>query len=78
MKPELEDILFSLEPMDIESAIYDSAHMVADHYMYYKLIDEYCFMHIKKKPKYIPTFLYNWMLKKVVILNRFKAPNKIK
>lgn len=37
-----------------------------------KLIDGYCQIYIKKKPWFVPKFLYRWIIKKTVVLAFFK------
>jgi len=46
------------------------AYMIAGHYA--KLKDDYFFIYIKKKPKYIPNFIYKWFIKKFVVFAEFK------
>lgn len=37
----------------------------------FKFKEDYMLLYIKKKPKYIPNFMYKWILKKVVVLAEF-------
>ena len=37
-----------------------------------EIIDGYCKLYIKKKPKYLPEFVYKYILKKVVVLANFE------
>jgi hypothetical protein len=46
------------------------AYMVASQVFKYK--ENYTLMYIKKKPKYLPAFIYKWILKKVLIMAEFK------
>lgn len=46
------------------------AYAIASRYA--KIQDDYFFIYIKKKPKYIPEFIYRWFLKRFVVLNYFK------
>jgi coproporphyrinogen III oxidase len=39
---------------------------------YAKLKDDYFFIYVKKKPRYIPLWLYRWILQKVIVLANFK------
>ena len=39
--------------------------------MSYK-IDRYIKLHIKPKPKYLPIFVWNWLLKQLLVLEEFK------
>ena len=57
----------------------DSRHSdVIDSYAYLiasqmaKLRDEYVLIYIKKKPKYLPDFLYKWIVKKIVVIAEFR------
>lgn len=34
-------------------------------------VDIYVKLHIKPKPKYLPKFIWNWLLKKLLILDQF-------
>ena len=38
----------------------------------FKLKEEYVLLHIKKKPRYLPEFIYKWILSKILILTTFK------
>lgn len=46
------------------------AYMIASQYA--KLHEDYVLLHISKKPWYIPEFVFKWVLKKVLVINRFK------
>jgi len=38
----------------------------------YKYRDDYVLLHIKKCPKWLPEFVYKWVLSKVLVMNNFK------
>ncbi len=35
-------------------------------------LDEWVLLHIAPKPKWIPLFMYHWLIKKLFIIKRFK------
>lgn len=37
-----------------------------------RLIDGYCQLHIRKRPWYLPAFLYRRIMKKLIVLNFFR------
>lgn len=47
------------------------AYMIAAQYA--KLRDDYFFLYIKKKPWYIPQWLYKWFIKMFVVVVNFKT-----
>lgn len=36
------------------------------------IMDDYISCHIKKKPKFMPNFIYKYLLKKLFVLDNFK------
>lgn len=57
--------------------MYGKSHMI-DAMMYgisvemAKQLDEWVLLHIAPKPKWIPLFIYHWLIKKLFIVKRFK------
>jgi hypothetical protein len=37
-----------------------------------KQLDDWVLLHIAPKPKWIPLFIYHWLIKKLFIIKRFK------
>ena len=37
-----------------------------------KALDRYCELYIKKKPKYLPRFIYQFILNKLVVLGKYE------
>ena len=37
-----------------------------------KIREDYILLYIKKKPKYMPNFLYKWLIKSFVVVAEFK------
>ena len=48
--------------------VHSYAYMIASQYA--KLKDDYFFIYIKKKPKWMPSFLYRAVIKRLVVLNQ--------
>jgi len=59
------DITTSKHSDFIDSVAYMHASLV------FKYREEYCLLYIKKKPKYIPEFVYKWIVSKIVHLAKF-------
>jgi len=61
-----------LQPADDKhSDMVDSfAFMVATQMA--KIQNDYFLLHIKQKPKWLPNFIYRWIIGKVIVLNNFK------
>lgn len=54
-----------------QSDLIDSlAYMWASKIFKYK--EDYTLLYIKPKPKYLPSFLYKWLLKKLLVLAEFR------
>lgn len=69
MKFEINKKLFDTDPR--HSDMVDAfAYMIASQEA--KLLDSYFLIYIKKKPKYMPKFFYNWCIKTLVNVTQFK------
>ena len=55
--------------MNSKETLEKYAYAVADKQA--ELIDQYCRMYIKKKPKYIPEFVYRFVLGKFIVIAYF-------
>lgn len=67
---KIENYLSDTEPKHsdmIDSLMFAFASQEA------KLRDEYILLYVKKKPWYIPDFIYKWFLKKFLVLSSFKS-----
>lgn len=57
-------------------------NQLIDDYVYLKakeeaeIIDAYLLLHIKQRPWYIPEFIYKFILKKILVMNRFTKNEK--
>lgn len=69
---KLDDRLFETNPehSDIVDAF---AYMIASQEA--QLLNSYYLIYIKNKPKYMPRFVYNWFIKKLVNVTQFKKNN---
>lgn len=36
-----------------------------------QILDDFFILHIKKQPKWIPNFIYKYILRKILVLDRF-------
>ena len=69
MKFTIQDNIF--ETNQKHSDMVDSfAYMIASHYA--KLKDDYFFLYVKKKSKYMPVWLYKWFISKFIVIANFK------
>lgn len=66
---KLRDYLEETDPKHSD-AVDVLAYLIASHEA--KMRDEYVLLHIKAKPRFLPEFVYKWLLKKLVVLSMFK------
>ena len=57
-----------------DDVIAKHAYMMADKQA--QTINNYCKLYIKERPKWLPDFLYKWIIGKVLVLAMFQKPNK--
>ena len=58
--------------LDTDEVLAKHAYMIADKQA--QTINEYCKLYIRERPKWLPEFIYKWVLKQVLVLAYFKKP----
>lgn len=67
----MNSIEFYLQKTDHRHSDFVDAYAYAIAAQEAKLREEYLLIHIKKKPKFMPDFLYKFILRRVVHITRF-------
>ncbi len=65
----IDDALLEIQPHHHDS-IHATAYLIATHVA--KIGNEYLLLHVNEKPRLLPKFLYDWLLGKLLVINRFK------